>query len=46
MFTSELALHGFIICLDTQRAHVDLWGEDSLSLIHHEEMRLSRGSTG
>jgi hypothetical protein len=45
IITSELVLRGFIICLDTQRAHGDLRGEDSLSPIHHEERRLARGST-
>jgi hypothetical protein len=43
---SELVLHGFIICLDTQRAHGDFRGKDGLSPIHHEERRLSRGLTG
>jgi hypothetical protein len=42
----ELVLRGFIVCLDTQRAHGDLWGEDNLNPIHHEERHLTRGSTG
>jgi hypothetical protein len=46
IITLELLLHGFILCLDTQRAHGDLWGEDSLSPVHHEERRLARGSIG
>jgi hypothetical protein len=45
IFTPELVLHGFIVCLDTQRVHGDLWGEDNLSPAHHEERRLSRSST-
>jgi hypothetical protein len=45
ILTSELVLHGFVICLDTQRVHGDFWGKDGLGPIHHEEMRLSRGST-
>jgi hypothetical protein len=46
IITPELLLYGFIVCPDTQRAHADLRGEDSLSPIHHEERRLARGSTG
>jgi hypothetical protein len=45
IITMELVLCGFIVCLDTQRAHGDLRGEDSLSPIHHEERCLARGST-
>jgi hypothetical protein len=45
IITLELVLHGFIVCLDTQRAHGDLQGEDSLSPIHHEERRLTHGLT-
>jgi hypothetical protein len=43
---SELVLCGFDVCLDTQRAHGDFRGKDDLDPIHHEERRLSRGSTG
>jgi hypothetical protein len=46
ILTPELVLRGFIVCLNTQRAHGDFRGKDSLSPIHHEERRLSRGSTG
>jgi hypothetical protein len=42
----ELILHGFVICLDTQRAHGDFGGKDDLDPIHHEQRHLSRGSTG
>jgi hypothetical protein len=42
----ELVLRGFIICLNTQRAHGDFQGKDGLGPIQHEERRLSRGSTG
>jgi hypothetical protein len=46
IITLELVLRGFIIGLDTQRAHGDLRGEGSLNPIHYEERRLARGSTG
>jgi hypothetical protein len=46
ILTPELVLRSFIICLDTQRAHGDFQGKDSFGPIHHEERRLSRGSTG
>jgi hypothetical protein len=46
ILTLELVLRDFVVCLDTQRAHGDFWGKGSLSPIHHEERRLSRGSTG
>jgi hypothetical protein len=46
ILTPELILRGFVIGLDTQRAHGDFWGKDSLGPIHHEERHLSRGSTG
>jgi hypothetical protein len=46
ILTPELVLRDFVICLDTQRAHGDFRGEDGLSPVHHEEMRLSCGSTG
>jgi hypothetical protein len=42
----ELVLRGFIVCLDTQRAHGDFGGKDGLSPIHHEERRLSHGLGG
>jgi hypothetical protein len=42
----ELVLRGFIVCLDTQRAHGDFGGKDGLGPIHHEERCVSRGSTG
>jgi hypothetical protein len=45
ILTPELVLRGFIVCLDMQRAHGDLRGEDNLSHIHHEERRLTRDST-
>jgi hypothetical protein len=46
ILTSELVLRGFVVCLYTQRAHGDFRGKDGLGPIHHEERRLSRGSTG
>jgi hypothetical protein len=46
IFTLELVLHGFIICLDTKGAHGDLWGEDGLGLVHQEERRLCSFPTG
>jgi hypothetical protein len=46
ILTLELVLHGFVICLNTQRAHGDFRGKDGLGPIHHEERRLSRGLTG
>jgi hypothetical protein len=45
VLTPELVLRGFVVCLDTQRAHGDFWGKDGLGPIHHEERRLSHGST-
>jgi hypothetical protein len=39
-------MHGFVVRLDTQRVHGDLWGKEGLSPIHHEERRVTRGSTG
>jgi hypothetical protein len=45
IFTMGLVLRSFVICLDTERAHGDLRGEDGLSLVHHEERCLTRGST-
>jgi hypothetical protein len=46
ILTPELFLRDFIVCLYTQRAHGDFREKDGLGRIHHEEMRLSRGSTG
>jgi hypothetical protein len=46
ILTPELVLRGFIVCLYTQIAHGYFRGKDSLDPIHHEEMHLSRGSTG
>jgi hypothetical protein len=34
IITSELVLHDFIVCLDTEGAHGDLRGEDGLSPVH------------
>jgi hypothetical protein len=45
IFTMGLVLRSFVVCLDTERAHGDLRGEDNLSLVHHEERCLTRGST-
>jgi hypothetical protein len=45
ILTPELVLRGFVICLDTQRVHDDFEGKDGLGPIHHEERRLSLGST-
>jgi hypothetical protein len=46
IFTPELILRGFIVCLDTYGAHGDFRGEDGLSPVHHEERRLPSGPTG
>jgi hypothetical protein len=46
ILTPEMVLRGFIVCLYTQRVHGDFWGKDGLGPVHHEERRLSRGSTG
>jgi hypothetical protein len=46
IFTLELVLHGFIICLDTKKPHGDLRGEDGLGPVHQEERRLSGCPTG
>jgi hypothetical protein len=46
ILTPELVLRGFVICLDTQRAHGDFRGKVGLGPIHHEDRRLSHGSTG
>jgi hypothetical protein len=44
--TPKLILCGFVVCLDTQRAHGDFGEKDGPDSIHHEERSLSRGSTG
>jgi hypothetical protein len=46
IFTMELVLHGFVVCLDKEVANGDLCGEDGLSPVHQEERRLSGGLTG
>jgi hypothetical protein len=46
IFMPELVLCGFVIRLDTERAHGDLRGEDGLSPVHDEEMRLTCGLIG
>jgi hypothetical protein len=46
ILTPELVLRGFVVYLYTQRAHGEFRGKDDLDPIHHEERRLSRGSTG
>jgi hypothetical protein len=46
IFTLELLLHGFIVCLDMEGAHGDLWGGGRPQPMHHEERRLSYDSTG
>jgi hypothetical protein len=46
IFTSELGLRGFVVCLDTYGAHGDFRGEDGLSPVYHEERRLSNGPAG
>jgi hypothetical protein len=46
VITSELVLHDFIVCLDTEGAHGDHRGEDGLSPVHQEERRLSSSPTG
>jgi hypothetical protein len=45
-FTPELVLRSFIVCLDMEGAHGDLWGEDDLRPIHQEESHLFGGPTG
>jgi hypothetical protein len=46
VFALKLVLPGFIVCLDTEGAHGDFWGEDDLSPVHHKERRFSGGSAG
>jgi hypothetical protein len=46
IFTSELVLHSFIICLDTEGDHGDFWGEDGLSPVHRKERCFSSDPTG
>jgi hypothetical protein len=46
IFTPELVLCGFVVCLDTEGAHGDLRGEDDLSPVNKKERRFSRGPTG
>jgi hypothetical protein len=46
IFTPELVLPGFIICLDMEGACGDLRGEDGLSPVHQEERSLSGCPTG
>jgi hypothetical protein len=46
IFTSKLVLRGFIVHLDTERAHGDLQGRVASTPIHHEERHLTHGSTG
>jgi hypothetical protein len=46
IFVPELVLCGFIICLDTEGAHGNLWGEDDLSPIHQKERHFPGGPTG
>jgi hypothetical protein len=44
--TSELVLHGFIVCLDMEGTHGDLRREDDLNPMHQVERRFSGGPTG
>jgi hypothetical protein len=46
ILTPKLVLRGFVVCLDTERVHGDLRGEDGICTVHHEERCLTRGSTG
>jgi hypothetical protein len=46
IFTPELVLHGFVVCMDMEGAHGDFRGEDSLSPVHQEERCFSSGPTG
>jgi hypothetical protein len=46
IFTRELVLRGFVICLDTEGAHGDLRGEDDISPVHQEQRRLFDCPTG
>jgi hypothetical protein len=46
IFTPELVLPGFIICLDMEGARGDLREEDGLSPVHQEERSLSGCPTG
>jgi hypothetical protein len=39
IFTLELVLRGFVICLDTEEAHGDLHGEDNLSPIPYTKKK-------
>jgi hypothetical protein len=45
ILTPELVLRGFIVCLDTQRAHGDFGGKDGLSPIHHGDPSVALGSS-
>jgi hypothetical protein len=45
IFTLELVLCGFIVCLDTEGAQVDFQGEDGLSPVHQKERRFIGGTT-
>jgi hypothetical protein len=46
IFTLDLVLRNFVICLDTEGAHGDFRGEDGLSHVPQKERRLSGGPTG
>jgi hypothetical protein len=46
IFTPELVLCGFIICLDMEGPHGDFRGEDDLSPVHQKERCFSGGPTG
>jgi hypothetical protein len=46
IFMLELVLYGFVICLDMDGAHGDLWGENDIDPVHQEERRLSGCPTG
>jgi hypothetical protein len=43
IFTLELVLRDFIICLNTGGDHDDFLGDNSFGPIHQKERRLSRG---
>jgi hypothetical protein len=45
IFASELVLRNFVVCLDTEGAHGDFRGEDSLSPVHQKERHFSSGPT-
>jgi hypothetical protein len=44
IFTSELVLRDFIVCLDIGGDHGDFYGDNSLDPIHQEDVRLAHSA--